>query len=152
MDRKKNIFDKIGALIPGYSGYAERDGRRNCDKILRENICSKINIIENNIFKVIEENLDNSEIMLAFEKTRKKVNTTNSKIKFLEYGYTSFFNDSQINEEELLKIYKIDVEILNSIDELIEKNVYNDLNILNSFLKNCDDFLIKRKSFLNKYK
>ena len=119
---------------------------------MRENIYSKINIIENNIFKVIEENLDNSEIMISFEKARKKVNTANSKIKFLEYGYTSFFNDSQITEEELLKIYKIDVEILNSIDELIEKNVYNDLNILNSFLKNCDDFLIKRKSFLNKYK
>ena len=131
MDRKKNIFDKIGSLIPGYSGYDERDGRRNSDKILRENICSQINIIENNIFKVIEENLDNSEIMISFEKARKKVNTANSKIKFLEYGYTSFFNDSQITEEELLKIYKIDVEILNSIDELIEKNVYNDLNILN---------------------
>jgi hypothetical protein len=27
MDRKKNIFDKIGSLIPGYRGYAEREGR-----------------------------------------------------------------------------------------------------------------------------
>ena len=31
MQRTKNIFDKIGSLIPGYRGYAERDGRRNCD-------------------------------------------------------------------------------------------------------------------------
>ena len=42
MDRKVNILDKIGALIPGYSGYAERDGRRNCDKILRESIANQL--------------------------------------------------------------------------------------------------------------
>ena len=55
-----------------------------------------------------------------------------------------FLNTKDLNS----KIFIYD----NPYDELIEKNVYNDLNILNSFLKNCDDFLIKRKSFLNKYK
>ena len=34
MERSKNIFDKLGSLIPGYRGYAERDSRRNCDKLL----------------------------------------------------------------------------------------------------------------------
>ena len=29
MERSKNIFDKIGSLIPGYRGYAEREGRRH---------------------------------------------------------------------------------------------------------------------------
>ncbi len=27
MDRIKNVFDKIGSLIPGYKGYAEHEGR-----------------------------------------------------------------------------------------------------------------------------
>ena len=29
MDRIKNVFDKIGSLIPGYKGYAELEGRRD---------------------------------------------------------------------------------------------------------------------------
>jgi len=42
MDRIKNVFDKIGSLIPGYKGYAEREGRRNCDKILRDSIVTQL--------------------------------------------------------------------------------------------------------------
>ena len=38
MERKKNIFDKIGSLIPGYIGYAERDSRRVCDQKIRKEI------------------------------------------------------------------------------------------------------------------
>ena len=46
MDRLKNVFDKIGSLIPGYKGYAERDGRRNCDKILRDSISAQLSECE----------------------------------------------------------------------------------------------------------
>jgi hypothetical protein len=46
MDRVKNIFDRIGSLIPGYSGYADREGRRNCDKVLRDSIVVKLIEVE----------------------------------------------------------------------------------------------------------
>ena len=40
MERDLTIIDKIGSLIPGYRGYVEREGRRNCDKQLRSNLSS----------------------------------------------------------------------------------------------------------------
>ena len=55
MDRKKNLLDKIGALIPGYRGYSERDGRRDTDKITRESICLNLNEIEKNISKQLKK-------------------------------------------------------------------------------------------------
>ena len=57
MDRKKNIFDKIGSLIPGYMGYAEREGRRNCDKILRNEIVSKLSEIEKILYEQMRKAL-----------------------------------------------------------------------------------------------
>ena len=49
MDRKKNIIDKIASLIPGYKGYAERDGRRNCDRVLRDSITNCLLEVEKKI-------------------------------------------------------------------------------------------------------
>ena len=57
MDRIKNVFDKIGSLIPGYKGYAERDGRRNCDKILRDSISAQLSEAEKNIYSQMKEAL-----------------------------------------------------------------------------------------------
>jgi hypothetical protein len=58
MDRIKNIFDKIGSLIPGYKGYAEREGRRNCDKILRESIVAKLMLLEKQLNEKMLESVD----------------------------------------------------------------------------------------------
>ena len=38
MDRKKNFFDFIGKLLPGYKGYVIRDEKRNTDKKLRDEL------------------------------------------------------------------------------------------------------------------
>ena len=46
MKRNKNIFDKIGSLIPGYRGYSEKDSRRNCDKLLRNRISDQLLDVE----------------------------------------------------------------------------------------------------------
>ena len=102
MDRIKNVFDKIGSLIPGYKGYAERDGRRNCDKILRDSISSMLTESEKNIYSLMKDALkikDKSK-MNELEEVRKETNTLLSKVKFAPYGATSFFSDNQIKEEE----------------------------------------------------
>ena len=101
MDRKKNLLDKIGALIPGYRGYSERDGRRDTDKITRESICLNLNEIE---------------------------------------------------ENELEEIYKIDLEIKNEIKNFNQKKGSENIEELEIFIDKCNDFLLKRKLFLNKFK
>ena len=152
MDRKKNLLDKIGALIPGYKGYSERDGRRDTDKITRESICLNLNEIEKNISKQLKKNEHKSDLFLIYENLRKKVNTINTKIKYLEYGFTSFFNDVQIKENELEEIYKIDLEIQNEIKNFNQKKGSENIEELEIFIDKCNDFLLKRKLFLNKFK
>ena len=59
MKRSKSIFDKIGALIPGYRGYAERDSRRNCDKLIRNQISEKLSECVLNINNKINTSKEN---------------------------------------------------------------------------------------------
>jgi len=133
MDRKKNIFDKIGSLIPGYRGYAEREGRRQCDKLLREQVVSILEQCETTINTLIDESIKNRnpEKTKIFEDNRKRLNTLTAKIKFSPYGASAFFSNSQIKESELEQIYKNDLEILeraNSFKQFIEDKSSKDIN------------------------
>ena len=73
MIRRKNIFDRIGSLIPGYKGYSEREGRRNTDKVLREEISKKMYEIEKKINCSIEDAIIAKDFVLMknLEKSRK---------------------------------------------------------------------------------
>lgn len=90
--RKINILDKIGRLIPGYTGYAIRDEKRNTDKKTREFIALSIQQSENLIIQHQKELLNKNEIqqMKEWETVRKLLNTLYSKIKHTTYGESSF--------------------------------------------------------------
>ena len=154
MDRQKNIFDKIGSLIPGYSGYAEREGRRQCDKILREEISSKLNSIEKFLDARIENSIKekNHNEMNDFEKCRKKLNTLSSKIKFAPYGNSGFFNDAQIKENELMEVYKKDSALLDITKELETKIKSIEQKEITNIIEQFETCLENRNQFIKEYK
>jgi len=154
MDRKKNIFDKIGSLIPGYRGYAEREGRRQCDKLLREQVVSMLEQCETAINALIDENIKNRnpEKTKFFEDSRKRLNTLTAKIKFSPYGASAFFSNSQIKESELEQIYEKDLEILeraNSFKQFIEDKNSADVNLP---IEGIGALLDARNQFIKEYK
>ena len=118
MEREKNFFDKIGSLIPGYAGYAERDGRRNCDKILRDAVSLKLFDLERRLNQKMLDVLKKEGVkkMQELEDLRKLINTLSSKIKFAPYGVSSFFADNQIKEDELSNVYQYDLNIIESAE------------------------------------
>ncbi|MEY4085803.1 MAG: hypothetical protein RL074_1590 [Bacteroidota bacterium] len=65
--RKINILDKIGRLIPGYSGYAVRDEKRNTDKRTREFIALSIQQSENLIIQHQKVLINKGEIQQTKE-------------------------------------------------------------------------------------
>lgn len=154
MDRIKNVFDKIGSLIPGYKGYADRDGRRNCDKILRDSISAQLSESEKNIYSQMKEALkikDKSK-MNELDEVRKETNTFLSRVKFAPYGVTGFFSDNQIKENELFSIYQYDFDLAESVKLFFELSASDDLEATKYQLKNCTEILLKRNNYINEFK
>jgi hypothetical protein len=154
MERLKNMFDKIGSLIPGYKGYAERDGRRNCDKILRDSISTQLCESENNIFSQMKDALkikDKSKIN-ELEEVRKEANTFLSRVKFAPYGATGFFGDNQIKEEELFSIYQYDLDLAECVRRFFELTSSEDIVAAKNQLKKCNEILLLRNNFINEFK
>ena len=154
MDRQKSIFDKIGSLIPDYRGYAERDGRRNCDKLLRVGLADKISIVESVLYDRINQavKIKDKQQMRLLEDCRKQLNTFNSKVRYAPYGETSFFGDTQIKNEELLKIYLLDLELAEHINALSLNALDIGITELISLTNRAKESLQKRNNFIKEFK
>jgi hypothetical protein len=154
LERSKNIFDKIGSLIPGYRGYAERDSRRNCDKLLRNQISERISHCECIINNRIKTEVKNSNLdsLRDLADCQQKLNTLSDKIKYAPYGESSFFGDSQIKEDELQKIYELDFDLYSLLQEsekyLTETTIVNILTYINTI----ETMIKKRNDFIKVHK
>jgi hypothetical protein len=154
MERLKNIFDKIGSLIPGYRGYAERDNRRNCDKLLRNQIHKRLlrcGLIINNRIKTEIKN-NNLDTIRDFENCQQKLNTLSEKIKYAPYGESSFFGDSQIKEDELEKIYKLDFNLYSLLEESQEYLTETSIVDILTYISSIENMINKRNDFIKEHK
>jgi len=146
MTRQLNIFDKIGTLIPGYKGYQEREGRRECDRQLREQIADQLTSIEKIINSIIEKTP--FENLGEIEKIRKKINNLNSLIRYSSYGATSFFADAVIKEPELDNIYQLDLDVIDVVNELLESAQSNDLSLIRIKIEVLEKTIAVRNQYL----
>jgi hypothetical protein len=157
--RKINILDKIGKLIPGYSGYAIRDEKRNTDKKTREFIALSIQQSENLIIQHQKELLNKNEIqqMKEWETVRKLLNTLYSKIKYASYGESSFFSENQLKNEELDMIHSFDLEITEKT-QFISKTLQEEIDEILSVvfvlkqIKAIETLITERLNFINQHK
>ena len=154
MERTKNIFDKIGSLIPGYRGYAERDGRRNCDKLMRNNIAEEITKCESFLNDRMKTEIKNKKMdsLQDLEECRQKLNTLSEKIKYAPYGESSFFGESQIQEDELQNIYKLDHDILLSIKKIYAEITNSEITDVLLFINSLNSMLDDRNNFIKEHK
>ena len=147
MNRKINIFDKIGTLIPGYKGYQERDSRRECDRQLREQIADKLSETEKTINSIIE--VSELSELAEIEKTRKKINNLKDLIRYLPYGASAFFSDSVIKNDELENIYQMELDIFDAAEKLEEGLIAKNLENSKQHIQFLENSINKRNQYLN---
>ena len=158
MERTRNLFDKIGRLIPGYIGYTTREEKRNTDKKLRNILSGKIANSEKEVISHQQHLISKKELKSCeeWELVRKSLNTLQSKIKFAPYGESSFFSENQLKEIELDQIHELDIDISVSIEQLcstIENQIYSSSSPeVNLLIKNIEKRVQGRSQFIQKFK
>lgn len=159
MERKINLFDKIGNLIPGYKGYVIRAEKRNTDKKFRDELVSKLNQSEEYLIRYQRELVSSNDVtnLTLWEQSRKALNTISTKIKYTTYGESSFFSEKQLKEDELDAIYNIDLELAEKVSLIVKtilSNIAEPLSaglVLNQ-ISDIEQILSKRTNFINEYK
>jgi hypothetical protein len=116
----RNLIEKIGAAIPGFKGYVDRNSRRDADKLLRETVAARFEQQWSRISE-LQRNLINQgsiEAVDDLEAAAIKLRTFIDRVRTASYGYAGFFDAIKVNETELVKIYQFDASLLDRAVQL----------------------------------
>lgn len=116
-----DIFKKILSKVPGFSGYMERQSRRDSDKLLRDTIFKRFRELEDRVSSLQRDFLSSGDIALLddIERSAIKLRTFADRVRTAPRGYSSLFEAVKINEDELAKLYQYDASLLDKVDEVV---------------------------------
>lgn len=111
---------KLLSNIPGFSGYIERQTRRDADKLLRETVARRfeeqwsrasnlqVELVNGGMIKFVDD----------MEKAVLSLRTFIDKISTAAHEYSGLFDAVKINEAELEAIYKFDAAFFDLADQV----------------------------------
>lgn len=113
-------FKKILSYIPGFSGYVDRQARRDADKILRDTIANRFEQLWGRISGLQRDLISSGDIAYVddLEGAAIKLRTFVDRVRRAPRGYSGLFDAVQINNEELNKLYEYDAQMLTLSDEV----------------------------------
>ncbi len=114
---------KMGALealvkgLPGIRGYVDKELRRATDKRLREQIADYLQTEKTELLQIQRQLLDRYGLkwVAKVDTNVQRLQTTIDRIKNASYGYTGFFSDIRIGEEELDALYRFDQSLAQEV-------------------------------------
>ncbi|RMF47542.1 MAG: hypothetical protein D6755_04985 [Anaerolineae bacterium] len=115
-DPIKKILNKV----PGFSGYIERQSRRDADKLLRETIAQRFEELWQRVSNLQQDLLSSGGLMYVddMENAAIKLRTFADRIRTASYGHSSLFEAVKIGEEELAQLYAYDNAMLDLVEQV----------------------------------
>lgn len=106
-------FEKLVNKIPGYSGYKEKEMRREADKLLRDHIY-RVLIEQRRRIEDIQSGLglEQIEYVEKIGTARRRLQTLADTVHTAAYGYAGLFDAVRVKEEELDALYDFDNGLL----------------------------------------
>jgi hypothetical protein len=113
-------FEKLASKIPGYSGYKEKEMRREADTLLRNHIAQQLSEQLSRAEDVSSQMLTGPGLAQLDEigKGNTRLQTLIDKVKTAAQGYAGFFDAVKFKEDQLDDLYEFDDQVLLQVDEI----------------------------------
>ncbi len=111
---------KLISLVPGFSGYVNRENRRTADKLIRETVANRFDELWKRISNLEKDLVSAGKIEYVddMEGAAIQVRTFIDKIRTAARGYSGVFDAIKINEKELEQLYNFDLAFFDLAAEL----------------------------------
>ncbi|HEV2762785.1 MAG TPA: hypothetical protein VGV38_07315 [Pyrinomonadaceae bacterium] len=120
MSDLREWLERIGGKIPGYAGYAERERRRDADKLQREHLADRLRAVKAPLTEAVREMTDGGRLFEVgpVERVVKKVDQAENRVRFASYGYSGFFDANRVEAEQLESLYRFDLALVEKFEEI----------------------------------
>ena len=120
MSDQRNWLERLGEKIPGYSGYVEKERRRDIDKLHREHLADRLRATKQPLNDLMRELSSSGRLFEVgpVDRVMKKIDQIENRVRFASYGYAGFFDVVKIQEPQLDAIYRFDLALVEKVEEL----------------------------------
>jgi hypothetical protein len=123
LDRVKGALgglEKFVAAVPGYTGYKEKELRREGDKLLRDHLVrqfeeqqrklndQKLQLLSSGLIELVDD----------LDRASTRLESFIIKLRTASRGYAGLFDAIKVNEEELDALYNFDNALLEGVPRL----------------------------------
>jgi hypothetical protein len=116
----RNWLERLGDKIPGYSGYVDKDRRRDIDKLHREHLANRLRSLKAPLTDLLGELTSTGRLMEVgpVDSAIKKLDQLENRIRYASYGYSGFFDVVKIEEAQLDALYRFDLAMVEEVDKI----------------------------------
>jgi hypothetical protein len=117
-DRMHDLMQRVATYIPGFSGYADKEARRNSDSILRERLAQRLHGARAQIERQIEAASHGGSLELIDELGRatKAAQRARDRLRYASHGYSGFFDPVQVDQAKLENLYQFDLALVTAVE------------------------------------
>jgi hypothetical protein len=110
-------LEELARLVPGVSGYQDREAWRESDKIVRLRLCAGLEQIRRDVEELQRRLVERRECSLlpALGQVAAKLDKVANQVKFAARGYRGLFDSRPIDEETLARLCAFDERLLDEI-------------------------------------
>ena len=117
---QQDPFKALASHIPGFSGYVNRQNRRDADKLLRDTVARRFEEQWKRASQLQSDMVSSGMITYVddMEKASIQLRTFIDKITTAPRGYSGLFDAVKINEPELQAIYQFDAAFFDLAEQV----------------------------------
>lgn len=114
---RRNWLERLGARIPGFGGFKDRELRRDVDRLQREYLAAEIGGTKRRLQEKARAYADAGQIaaLTPFDRLDRRLDGLAQAVRFADYGATGFFDAVKVYDEELDRLYQFDLSLLDEL-------------------------------------
>jgi len=120
VEEAQGRLERLARAIPGYSGYKEKEVRRQADKLLRTHLAREFEVERRRLGEVQARLADTGRLasIVTLERAMMKFQLLSDRLKTASYGYAGWFDAVKVQEEELDALYQFDGALAEGVDKV----------------------------------
>ena len=114
----QNVLEQLANAIPGFSGYREKELRRDADRIEREFLASRLEQGKKALDAAASaaSRVGALDAINDIETARKRLDKVTARIRYADRGYAGFFDAIKVKEDALERVYQFDLDLVTGVD------------------------------------
>ena len=116
----QNTLEQIASAIPGFTGYREKERRREADRIAREHLATRVEESKRDL-DTLAANASRVGALDAIndiEAARKRTDKVAARLRYADRGYAGFFDAIKVDEALLDRLYRFDLALLTGVEDV----------------------------------